>query len=92
MLLVHRGKCKFTAKARVAEAAGASAILIINSRRGMIVLLCACYGYESVQSIIYVTWNLLVQDLHTIQVAYMLSGHGGMRNFFSFSESSDQLN
>lgn len=32
---MHRGKCKFTTKAKVAEAAGASAILIINNRKGM---------------------------------------------------------
>lgn len=50
----------------------------------MIVLLSACYGYESMQNIIYVTWNLLVQDLHTIQIAYMLSGYGGMNFFFFF--------
>ncbi|XP_020112959.1 signal peptide peptidase-like 4 [Ananas comosus] len=40
VLLVHRGKCKFTAKARVAEAAGASAILIINSRRELYKMVC----------------------------------------------------
>ncbi|KAI0526856.1 hypothetical protein KFK09_002448 [Dendrobium nobile] len=33
VLLVHRGNCKFTTKARIAEAAGASAILIINNRK-----------------------------------------------------------
>ncbi|RWW63730.1 hypothetical protein BHE74_00029074 [Ensete ventricosum] len=34
ILLVHRGRCKFTTKAKVAEAAGASALLIINNRKG----------------------------------------------------------
>ncbi|KAL6958899.1 Signal peptide peptidase-like 4 [Sarracenia purpurea var. burkii] len=32
VILAHRGNCSFTAKANVAEAAGASAILIINNR------------------------------------------------------------
>nr|GEU95416.1 signal peptide peptidase-like 4 isoform X1 [Tanacetum cinerariifolium] len=32
IILVHRGNCSFTTKANVAEAAGASAILIINNR------------------------------------------------------------
>ncbi|CAL9197513.1 unnamed protein product [Musa hybrid cultivar] len=32
ILLVHRGRCKFTTKAKVAEAAGASALLIINNQ------------------------------------------------------------
>ncbi|KAJ0963556.1 hypothetical protein J5N97_028678 [Dioscorea zingiberensis] len=40
VLLVHRGNCKFTAKAKVAEAAGASAILIINNRRELYKMVC----------------------------------------------------
>lgn len=31
---MHRGNCSFTVKANVAEAAGASAILIMNNRAG----------------------------------------------------------
>ncbi|CAH1447932.1 unnamed protein product [Lactuca virosa] len=34
-ILVHRGNCSFTTKANVAEAAGASAILIINNGTGI---------------------------------------------------------
>ncbi|XP_043704787.1 signal peptide peptidase-like 4 [Telopea speciosissima] len=34
VILVERGKCKFTKKANVAQAAGASAILIINYKTG----------------------------------------------------------
>ncbi|XP_072967540.1 signal peptide peptidase-like 4 [Typha angustifolia] len=40
VLLVHRGKCRFTTKARVAEAAGASAILIINNRKELYKMVC----------------------------------------------------
>ncbi|KAH7691728.1 Peptidase A22B signal peptide peptidase protein [Dioscorea alata] len=40
VLLVHRGKCKFTSKAKVAEAAGASAILIINNCRELYKMVC----------------------------------------------------
>ncbi|XP_042382977.1 signal peptide peptidase-like 5 [Zingiber officinale] len=40
VLLVHRGKCKFTTKAKIAEAAGASAILIINNRRELYKMVC----------------------------------------------------
>ncbi|XP_074561264.1 signal peptide peptidase-like 5, partial [Curcuma longa] len=40
VLLVHRGKCKFTTKAKIAEAAGASAILIINSHRELYKMVC----------------------------------------------------
>lgn len=32
--MVDRGNCKFTAKANFAEAAGASAVLIINNQKG----------------------------------------------------------
>ncbi|XP_058223389.1 signal peptide peptidase-like 4 isoform X4 [Rhododendron vialii] len=42
VILVHRGNCSFTAKANVAEAAGASAILIINNR-AVGTILCASY-------------------------------------------------
>ncbi|XP_028553141.1 signal peptide peptidase-like 5 isoform X1 [Dendrobium catenatum] len=40
VLLVHRGNCKFTTKARIAEAAGASAILIINNRKELYKMVC----------------------------------------------------
>ncbi|XP_019709687.1 signal peptide peptidase-like 4 isoform X2 [Elaeis guineensis] len=40
ILLVHRGHCKFTTKAKVAEAAGASAILIINNRKELYKMVC----------------------------------------------------
>ncbi|XP_042446303.1 uncharacterized protein LOC122031228 [Zingiber officinale] len=40
VLLVHRGKCKFTTKAKVAEAAGASAILIINNHKELYKMVC----------------------------------------------------
>lgn len=40
VLIVHRGKCKFTTKAKVAEAAGASAILIINNRKELYKMVC----------------------------------------------------
>lgn len=32
--MVDRGKCTFTKKANIAEAAGASAVLIINNEKG----------------------------------------------------------
>lgn len=32
--MVDRGNCKFTTKANIAEAAGASALLIINNQKG----------------------------------------------------------
>lgn len=40
VLIVHRGKCKFTTKAKVAEAAGASAILIINNQKELYKMVC----------------------------------------------------
>ncbi|KAJ8477549.1 hypothetical protein OPV22_021276 [Ensete ventricosum] len=40
ILLVHRGRCKFTTKAKVAEAAGASALLIINNRKELYKMVC----------------------------------------------------
>ncbi|KAG5565832.1 hypothetical protein RHGRI_001670 [Rhododendron griersonianum] len=40
VILVHRGNCSFTAKANVAEAAGASAILIINNRAELFKMVC----------------------------------------------------
>ncbi|KAJ6849911.1 signal peptide peptidase-like 4 [Iris pallida] len=40
VLLVHRGGCKFTTKAEIAEAAGASAILIINNQRELYKMVC----------------------------------------------------
>ncbi|PKA48045.1 Signal peptide peptidase-like 5 [Apostasia shenzhenica] len=40
VLLVHRGSCKFTTKAKIAEAAGASAILIVNNRRELYKMVC----------------------------------------------------
>lgn len=40
VLLVHRGGCKFTTKARLAEAAGSSAILIINDKRELYKMVC----------------------------------------------------
>ncbi|KAK2992637.1 hypothetical protein RJ640_023947 [Escallonia rubra] len=40
VILVHRGNCSFTAKANVAEAAGASAILIINNGTELLKMVC----------------------------------------------------
>ncbi|KAJ4806042.1 signal peptide peptidase [Rhynchospora pubera] len=40
VLLVHRGSCKFTEKARAAEASGASAILIVNHRKELYKMVC----------------------------------------------------
>ncbi|MQM12949.1 hypothetical protein Taro_045868 [Colocasia esculenta] len=40
VLLVYRGSCKFTRKAKVAEAAGATAILIINNRKELYKMVC----------------------------------------------------
>ncbi|CAA3006253.1 signal peptide peptidase-like 4 [Olea europaea subsp. europaea] len=40
VILVHRGNCSFTAKANVAEAAGASAILIVNNRTELFKMVC----------------------------------------------------
>ncbi|XP_043715725.1 signal peptide peptidase-like 2 [Telopea speciosissima] len=40
VILVERGHCKFTKKANVAEAAGASAILIINSKKELYKMVC----------------------------------------------------
>ncbi|KAA8520640.1 hypothetical protein F0562_014896 [Nyssa sinensis] len=40
VILVHRGNCSFTVKANVAEAAGASAILIINNRTELFKMVC----------------------------------------------------
>ncbi|XP_043720078.1 signal peptide peptidase-like 2 [Telopea speciosissima] len=40
VILVERGKCKFTKKANVAQAAGASAILIINYKTELYKMVC----------------------------------------------------
>ncbi|XP_071697732.1 signal peptide peptidase-like 4 [Rutidosis leptorrhynchoides] len=40
IILVQRGKCSFTTKANVAEAAGASAILIINNSTELFKMVC----------------------------------------------------
>lgn len=42
--MVERGHCKFTAKANNAEAAGATAVLIMNNQKG-IQLLCKQINY-----------------------------------------------
>ncbi|PIN01649.1 putative protein, contains PA domain [Handroanthus impetiginosus] len=40
VLMVNRGNCKFTAKANYAEAAGASAVLIINNQKELYKMVC----------------------------------------------------
>ncbi|XP_047320020.1 signal peptide peptidase-like 4 [Impatiens glandulifera] len=40
VILVHRGNCSFTAKANFAEAAGASAIIIINNQTELFKMVC----------------------------------------------------
>ncbi|KAM3016687.1 hypothetical protein FF2_000674 [Malus domestica] len=40
VILVHRGNCSFTTKAKMAEAANASAILIINNRTELYKMVC----------------------------------------------------
>ncbi|KAL3536812.1 hypothetical protein ACH5RR_000178 [Cinchona calisaya] len=40
VILVHRGNCSFTTKANVAEAAGASAVLIINNQKELFKMVC----------------------------------------------------
>ncbi|XP_071709686.1 signal peptide peptidase-like 4 [Rutidosis leptorrhynchoides] len=40
VILVHRGNCSFTTKAHVAEAAGVSAILIINNQTELFKMVC----------------------------------------------------
>lgn len=40
VIMVHRGHCRFTTKANVAEAAGASAVLIINDQNELYKMVC----------------------------------------------------
>ncbi|RVW16339.1 Signal peptide peptidase-like 2 [Vitis vinifera] len=40
VIMVHRGNCRFTTKANVAEAAGASAVLIINNQKELYKMVC----------------------------------------------------
>ncbi|KAK6935396.1 Peptidase A22B, signal peptide peptidase [Dillenia turbinata] len=40
VIMVQRGNCKFTAKANIAEAAGASAVLIINNQKELYKMVC----------------------------------------------------
>lgn len=40
VVMVHRGHCKFTTKANNAEAAGASAVLIINNQKELYKMIC----------------------------------------------------
>uniref|UniRef100_A0A803LQG2 PA domain-containing protein n=1 Tax=Chenopodium quinoa TaxID=63459 RepID=A0A803LQG2_CHEQI len=40
VIMVHRGHCRFTTKANVAEAAGASAVLIVNDQNELYKMVC----------------------------------------------------
>nr|XP_017247953.1 PREDICTED: signal peptide peptidase-like 4 isoform X2 [Daucus carota subsp. sativus] len=40
VILVHRGNCSFTSKTNIAEAAGASAILVINDQKELFKMVC----------------------------------------------------
>lgn len=40
IIMVHRGHCKFTTKANIAEAAGASAVLIVNDQNELYKMVC----------------------------------------------------
>ncbi|KAH7839504.1 hypothetical protein Vadar_005146 [Vaccinium darrowii] len=40
VMVVERGKCKFTTKANVAQSAGASAVLIVNNQRELYKMVC----------------------------------------------------
>ncbi|KAK3010316.1 hypothetical protein RJ639_011386 [Escallonia herrerae] len=40
IVMVHRGNCKFTTKANVAQAAGASAVLIVNNQKELYKMVC----------------------------------------------------
>ncbi|KAH7513913.1 hypothetical protein FEM48_Zijuj11G0033300 [Ziziphus jujuba var. spinosa] len=40
VIMVDRGKCKFTTKANIAQAAGASAVLIINNQKELYKMVC----------------------------------------------------
>ncbi|PON84568.1 Peptidase A22B, signal peptide peptidase [Trema orientale] len=40
VIMVDRGKCRFTRKANIAEAAGASAVLIINNQKELYKMVC----------------------------------------------------
>lgn len=40
VIIVNRGHCKFTTKANVAEAAGASAVLIVNNQKELYKMVC----------------------------------------------------
>jgi len=41
VVLVHRGNCKFTTKASVAQAAGAVAVLVINTQKELYKMVCS---------------------------------------------------
>ncbi|KAF3448578.1 hypothetical protein FNV43_RR09291 [Rhamnella rubrinervis] len=40
VIMVDRGKCKFTTKANIAQAAGASAVLIVNNQKELYKMVC----------------------------------------------------
>ncbi|KAK4786526.1 hypothetical protein SAY86_010359 [Trapa natans] len=40
VLLAHRGNCSFTTKLHIAEQAGATAVLIVNSQKGLFKMVC----------------------------------------------------
>ncbi|XP_077225682.1 signal peptide peptidase-like 4 [Tasmannia lanceolata] len=40
VVMVHRGNCTFTTKANIAQAAGATAVLVINSRKELYKMVC----------------------------------------------------
>lgn len=47
---MHRGNCSFTTKANIAETANASAVLIINYRTGIWMLLCSINHHNFLKS------------------------------------------
>lgn len=60
--MVNRGQCTFTTKANVAEAAGASAVLIINDENGNILITSIFSFLHFIISCVLV-WNLNIQQL-----------------------------
>ncbi|KAM3287471.1 signal peptide peptidase-like 4 isoform X1 [Capsicum chacoense] len=67
-ILVHRGNCSFTTKAKVAEAAGASAIIIINNQTELFKMVCDP-GESDVD--IGIPAVMLPQDAGTSLIAFL---------------------
>lgn len=61
--LADRGECAFTAKAQIAQLAGASGLLVINDKEGRYVETYSCVYYPKVSVIFALQTDLYVFNI-----------------------------